>query len=199
MQSFDCGQNYYSIIGVYSDATREEIRQTYYTKARECHPDIGGNPEEMKLLNEAYQVLINPETRKAYDQLRGFNTKGYQSSPFLSNSSDISSEKKIFIKDIRWLVTRAVSCFLLGFICFGYAEDPRHTALIVFPWLLRILGFMFFMLGAQLSFSAHKITQFHVKRKNTAYNRDCFRIYRVLFLAAAIVCAALIIIQPYLS
>lgn len=39
--------------------TRKEIVERYHQLAKEFHPDRGGDPEKMKALNEAYQVLID--------------------------------------------------------------------------------------------------------------------------------------------
>jgi len=39
--------------------TRKEIVERYHYLAKEFHPDKGGDPEKMKALNEAYQLLID--------------------------------------------------------------------------------------------------------------------------------------------
>ncbi|MCX6785985.1 MAG: molecular chaperone DnaJ [Candidatus Komeilibacteria bacterium] len=62
-------KDYYSILGVAKTATPEEIKSAFRKKAHQHHPDkSGGNAEKFKELNEAYQVLGNPEKRKTYDQ-----------------------------------------------------------------------------------------------------------------------------------
>jgi hypothetical protein len=63
-------RNYYRILQVQPDAPAEVIRASYRTMMRELkhHPDLGGSGCDACLLNEAYEVLSDPELRKTYDQ-----------------------------------------------------------------------------------------------------------------------------------
>jgi curved DNA-binding protein len=71
-------KDYYEVLGVARDATDEQIRQAFRKLARKHHPDL--NPgdkaaeEKFKELNEANEVLSDPEKRKRYDRL-GANWK----------------------------------------------------------------------------------------------------------------------------
>jgi hypothetical protein len=48
--------------------TQQEIKKAYYVKARECHPDKeGGSAEAMQEVNNAYEVLGDPNLRAEYD------------------------------------------------------------------------------------------------------------------------------------
>ena len=66
-------KDYYELLGVKRDATDEQIRQAYRKLARKHHPDV--NPgdkvaeDKFKEINEANEVLSDPEKRKRYDQL----------------------------------------------------------------------------------------------------------------------------------
>jgi len=65
-------EDYYSILGVDRDATQEEIQKAYKSKAKKYHPDVSDAPDaedRFKELNEAYQVLKDPEKREKYDRL----------------------------------------------------------------------------------------------------------------------------------
>jgi curved DNA-binding protein len=67
-------KDYYQILGVAPDADEKAIRQAFRKLARQYHPDV--NPgdkaaeEQFKAINEANQVLSDPEQRKKYDALR---------------------------------------------------------------------------------------------------------------------------------
>ncbi len=61
-------KDYYNILGVNKSASQDEIKAAFRKKAHEHHPDKGGDAEKFKEINEANQVLGNPEKRKQYDQ-----------------------------------------------------------------------------------------------------------------------------------
>ena len=65
-------QDYYKILGVGRDASEGEIKRAYRKLARKYHPDVNkdkGAEEKFKQINEAHEVLKDPEKRKLYDQL----------------------------------------------------------------------------------------------------------------------------------
>jgi curved DNA-binding protein len=65
-------KDYYDVMGVPRGATQDEIKRAYRKLARKFHPDVSKekNAEErFKELQEAYEVLKDPEKRAAYDQL----------------------------------------------------------------------------------------------------------------------------------
>ncbi|WP_200531798.1 J domain-containing protein [Halorubrum sp. LN27] len=62
--------NYYEIIGVSEDATQEEIEEAYRHQVKVTHPDQSDHPNAVQLfkrLQQAYDVLGDPESRDAYD------------------------------------------------------------------------------------------------------------------------------------
>jgi len=64
--------DYYKVLGVGKDASTEEIKKQYRKLARKYHPDLNPNDREAELnfkkINEANEVLSDPEKRKKYDE-----------------------------------------------------------------------------------------------------------------------------------
>ena len=63
--------DYYKILGLNKNATEEEIKKAYRKLARKHHPDLNPNDKEAHIkfqqINEANEVLSDPEKRKKYD------------------------------------------------------------------------------------------------------------------------------------
>lgn len=65
-------KDYYATLGVERDASQEDIKRAYRKLARKYHPDVSSEPEaesKFQSLQEAYEVLKDPEKRQAYDRL----------------------------------------------------------------------------------------------------------------------------------
>ncbi|MEM2063087.1 MAG: molecular chaperone DnaJ [Candidatus Nitrosocaldus sp.] len=68
--SRDSKPDYYEVLGIARNATKEEIKQAYRRLALKYHPDRNKSPdaeEKFKLISEAYAVLSDDEKRKLYD------------------------------------------------------------------------------------------------------------------------------------
>ncbi len=74
-------KDYYSTLGVSKSASSKEIKQAFRRLARKSHPDVNpgdkGAEARFKEINEAYEVLGDPEKRKKYDEL-GANWRLYE-------------------------------------------------------------------------------------------------------------------------
>lgn len=65
-------KDFYHVLGVSEDATQAEIRTAYRRQARAVHPDCSDEDgQSFRELQEAYDVLGNPQRRRAYDRRRG--------------------------------------------------------------------------------------------------------------------------------
>src|SRR5580658_3611614 len=71
-------KDYYETLGVPRGASDADIKKSFRKLAREFHPDVAKDKkraeEKFKEINEAYEVLSDPEKRKRYDEL-GANWK----------------------------------------------------------------------------------------------------------------------------
>lgn len=59
---------FYDLLGVSSDVSEADIKRAYRKRALKLHPDRGGNPEDFKRMKDAYDVLLDPKKRWAYDR-----------------------------------------------------------------------------------------------------------------------------------
>jgi len=77
-------KDYYRIMGVERDAKADEIKRAYRKLARKYHPDVSKEADaeaKFKEVQEAYEVLKDPEKRAAYDQLGSQWRSGQQFTP----------------------------------------------------------------------------------------------------------------------
>ena len=111
--------DYYEILGVDKNATKDEIKSAFRKKARTLHPDVNKAPdaeEKFKELGKAYETLVDDNKRSTYDQYgedglanAGFNTNG----PFANGFGDLND---IF------------NSFFGGFGGFGFGGRPDPNA-----------------------------------------------------------------------
>ena len=77
-------KDYYKVLGIDKTATAEQVKKAYRKLARQHHPDVNPNDknaeQKCKEINEANEVLSDPEKRKKYDQF-GADWQRYQQQP----------------------------------------------------------------------------------------------------------------------
>ena len=87
--------DYYEILGINRNASKDEIKSAFRKMARKWHPDINKSPDaeaKFKELGKAYETLMDDEKRATYDRFgedglknAGFNTQG----PFAGGFGDL--------------------------------------------------------------------------------------------------------------
>ena len=89
-------RDYYDVLGVGKDASKEEIKKSYRKLARQYHPDVNkeaDSADKFKEAKEAYEVLGDEQKRGQYDQ---FGHSGPQSQGFGGGAQDFSGFGDIF-------------------------------------------------------------------------------------------------------
>lgn len=79
--------DHYQTLGVSRTSTPDEIKKAYRKLAGKHHPDKGGNEADFKRVQEAYEVLSDPQKKQQYDNPNPF--EGMQGNPFGDIFGDI--------------------------------------------------------------------------------------------------------------
>lgn len=141
MSRFDSSKDYYSILGADADAPPGEIERLYRRRAVEHHPDRGGDEEKMKALNEAYGVLKDRATRRAYDAERQ-QPAGEVFQPYSSPSAQADA--------ISGRGVAALLCLFAGVVLLVLVRAQWMR----FLWPLGILAVFVIVAGVLLARSA---------------------------------------------
>ena len=75
-------RDYYDVLGIAKSASADEIKKSFRKAAIKHHPDKeGGSEEKFKEVNEAYEILSNPDKRQRYDQFGHAGVGGSSAGP----------------------------------------------------------------------------------------------------------------------
>jgi len=177
---FDSKKDYYAELGISEDASREDLERAYRGEARKRHPDGGGSEEEMKALNEAHDILSDPETRKAYDAERQPRRAVYASSmAFDPEAASKAGTLGIPVADpdFAGLLMGAIACFGLGIPLLLLVEMQW----IFILWPLRIMALGALAVGVYLSHSALVTKRRKLKKAGQGESRKRVVIRELLF------------------
>ncbi|MEP6706240.1 MAG: DnaJ domain-containing protein [Pyrinomonadaceae bacterium] len=157
MSAFDSTSDYYEILGADKNSSRAEIERLYKRKAVQHHPDRGGSEDDMKALNEAYQILHDDTARNAYDAKRCKPEATAAAVDFSPPARDVG----VYGLSLSALLCLVVGLFLLFLVRFQW---------IWFLWPLAILAvfvivFGIFMAHAALSAARDSLAKSHPARR----------------------------------
>lgn len=149
-------KSYYSILGVGFTAETEEIKQAFKQKAKELHPDKNQDRDttkEFQFLNEAYAVLIDPNSRAKYDSSIYDEPKKSEPDPIrCSCCGKVTAQPRYVIyfevKSFIFVTTRNT---VQGIFC-SECADKKVLKPTLITWALGWWGFPFGIL-----FSLHAI------------------------------------------
>jgi len=164
LQKFDSSIDYYRVLGVREDVSKEDLERAYRGAARKRHPDGGGSEEEMKDLNEAHDILSDPETRKAYDAERHPKRVSYPaSSVFDPDAASRAGTLEIPVSDpdFAGMVMGALACFGVGIPLLLLVEMQWIFVL----WPLRVMALGALAAGVYMSHSALRIRQIRQRKQ----------------------------------
>ncbi len=128
--------DYYKILGVSRKATQEEIRRAFRKHARKYHPDVNKSADadaRFKNINEAYEVLKDPEKRKHYDTYgsKSQEAAGRRSGPFwnqhYSQNNPTSGRTRTFKFDSNGAFGEATGFSDFFNDLFGNGHERRQT------------------------------------------------------------------------
>ena len=135
MATHDPKKDYYGVLGVDERATKAEIDRQYKRQAAKHHPDLGGNEERMKSLNEAYGILKDQALRRNYDRSRQYQTPAPN---FVPVSTPAARDVGAFGHCLSALLCLISGFFLLMLVRFQW---------IWFLWPLAILAVLVVLFG----------------------------------------------------
>ena len=78
----------YKLLNIKSNASAEEIKKAYRKASLKHHPDRGGNAEEFKKINRAYEVLSDPQKKRDYDFKKNNNFYGGNDTNIFNSDMD---------------------------------------------------------------------------------------------------------------
>jgi hypothetical protein len=181
---FDSTKDYYAELGLNESAGSSEIERAYREAARERHPDHGGSEEAMKLLNEAHDVLSDPELRRSYDLERLPSSAAAQPAasfdPYAASKSGTLGIP-VSDPDFAGLLMGALACFGLGLPLLLLVEMQWVFVL----WPLRFMALVAIGAGVYMAHSALRARHRSLLAAKPGYPRARLRIQHLVFWVVA--------------
>jgi hypothetical protein len=154
-------RDHYTTLGAGRDDPREEIERRYKRLARTHHPDRGGDEEEMKAINEAWSVLGNADTRRAYDDSHPRRQAG---APYATHTP--VSSPGAHADPLSGRIVGAFVCVFVGLVLLFLVK--AHYVMFLWPLALLALGVVAFgilMAHGALTFAREQVRAAHPLRR----------------------------------
>ena len=198
MNKFDPKKDYYRVLGVNEEASKQELDRAYRSAARKLHPDGGGSEEDMKSLNEAHDILGDAATRNAYDAERKPKHIAYGSSAaFDPEAASKAGTLNIPVadQDLAGLLMGAATCFVIGIPLLLLVEMQW----MFFLWPLRLMSLGALGLGVLMAHSALTVKRRNLRKAKRNYSRSLFLFHEAVFWAVAIGVIGTLIFALYVA
>lgn len=141
-------ENYYQILNVSPDVAQAEIKAAYREMAKKFHPDINreqGSEEIFKIIQEAYEVLSDPERRRQYDETLRQSSSARHFEYDATHDMNTAAEMRYSVPRLSLVsVLRKITAVIFLAIIPVYSflnGDSMNNILIYYGWLLVLYLF----------------------------------------------------------
>lgn len=160
--------NYYEILKVSKTASQQEIKNSYKSLVKKYHPDLyvgdkGFAEQKIKKINEAYDILSNPETKAEYDEYLNASTQAIEFSSSPTNTSP--TEKKKPEPEPQWSLTH----FLAE--KFNQLDKKQQLQIFIFIFVVILALFLINLIEVKYYLSGENTEQTNTETSsNTVQN-----------------------------
>lgn len=133
--------DYYEVLGVKKDATKDEIKKAYRKLSTQYHPDVNKADNSslfFRMINEAYETLHDERTRQIYDQDQTYSTSAQEYKEHVNNEPVANSSGIIYVMKPESLLKQVVIFVLLLF--------PKLVTVLLY-FFVRVLISMVALVG----------------------------------------------------
>lgn len=108
-------KDYYATLRVHPSVSEEEIKEAYHRLVHKYHPDMGGNAEQFKELQEAYSVLGDPYKRGKYDTSLVYENNIRQREEIVRKQPP-PIQPQVIVQQKKGLSTLQIALIIIGII-----------------------------------------------------------------------------------
>lgn len=165
--------DYYKVLRLPLNASSENIKRSYRQLALQYHPDRGGSPQKMSLLNEAYSILSDASLRANYNDLyrHYYSRSGQQTDETIQRTNQLvqilvnakKSASAYAKKGAAWMVGGLIVTIV------SYSMASTSGGHYLFTWGAILVGFYEFIRGMHYYFNPQLLVKKNLGTQN--YNK----------------------------